>query len=141
MPLQNADSATDLALGSAGGLALGAAVSVAIYVGLSTIPLRWFFAATGALVTMLAAGLAAEAVHQLSNAGLVPASIDVTLWDTSWLLSDDSFLGRLLHVLVGYRDRPTVPEAIVYAATIAAILLLSRYQKSATHAVSARSSA
>jgi len=142
--LQNADTAANLALGSAGGLALGAAVSVAVYIGLSTIPLRWFFAATGALVTMLAGGLAAEAVHQLSNAGLVPTSIDVTLWDTSWLLSDDSFVGRLLRVLLGYRDRPTVPEAIAYAATIAGILLLSRHrklQKLAAHAVSARSSA
>ncbi len=141
--LQNADSATDLALGSAGGLALGVAVSIAIYVGLSTIPLRWFFAATGALVTMLAAGLAAEAVHQLSNAGLVPTSIDTTLWDTSWVLSDDSLLGRLLHVLLGYRDRPTVPEITAYAATIAGILLLSRHQqqRAAAHAASARASA
>jgi len=139
--LQNTDSATALVLGSAGGLALGVAVSVAIYIGLSTIPLRWFFAATGALVTMLAAGLAAEAVHQLSNAGLVPTSIDATLWDTSWLLSDDSLLGRLLHVLLGYRDRPTAPELVAYAATITGIVLLARQQRAATLAARARSSA
>ncbi len=139
--LQNADSTADLALGSAGGLALGAAVSVAVYVGLSTIPLRWFFAATGALVTFLAAGLAAEAVHQLSSAGLVPASIDATLWDTSWLLSDDSLFGRLFHVLLGYRDRPTALEAVAYVATVAGILLLSRQQRAATHVVSTRPSA
>jgi high-affinity iron transporter len=89
---------------------------------------------------LLAGGLAAEAVHQLSNAGLVPASFDVTLWDTSWLLSDDSLLGRLLHVLLGYRDRPTAPEAVAYVATISAILLLSRHNKVPRQAISASSS-
>ena len=136
--LQNTDTAAGLALGSAAGLALGAALSLAIYLGLSTIPLRWFFAATGALVTMLAAGLAAEAVHQLSNAGLVSPAFDTTLWDSSWLLADDSFVGRLLHVLLGYRDQPTALEAAAYVATIAAIVLLSRYQHASAQAASAR---
>jgi high-affinity iron transporter len=138
--LQNTDTAAGLALGSAAGLALGAALSLAIYLGLSTIPLRWFFAATGALVTMLAAGLAAEAVHQLSNAGLVAPAFDTTLWDSSWLLADDSFVGRLLHVLLGYRDQPTALEAAAYVATIAAIVLLSRHQHALAQAASARKS-
>ncbi len=29
-----------------------------------------------------------------------------TIWDTSWLLSQDSIAGRLLHTLVGYSDAP-----------------------------------
>ena len=70
-----------LVLGSAGGLALGAAVSAVVYLGLAAVPLRRVFAVTGALVTLLAAGLAAQAVHQLSNAGLLNV-LDGTLWDT-----------------------------------------------------------
>jgi high-affinity iron transporter len=139
--LQNTDTAAGLAVGSAAGLGLGALVSAAIYFGLSAIPLRWFFTATGALVTMLAAGLAAEAVHQLSNAGLVSPLLDTTLWNSSWLLADDSFVGRLVHVLLGYRDHPTALEATVYVATIAGIVLLARYQHAAAQAASARKSA
>lgn len=139
--LQNADTAAGLALGSAAGLALGAGVSVVVYLGLSAIPLRWFFTVTGVLVTLLAAGLAAEAVHQLSNAGLVPASLNPTLWDASWLLSDHSIVGRVLHVLIGYRDRPALLEGVAYLATVAGIVLLSRYREAVLHAVSARFSA
>lgn len=137
--LQNASSGAELALGSAGGLLLGAAVSAAIYFGLSAIPLRWFFAVTGVLVTLLAAGLAAEAMHQLSNAGLVPPQLDTTVWDTSSLLSNDSWLGRLLGVLLGYRDRPTTIELMAYVATIGVIFMLSRHQKAARAQVTAGS--
>lgn len=136
--LQNVDTAAGLALGSAGGLALGATVSAVIYLGLSAIPLRRVFTTTGVLITLLAAGLAAEAVLQISNAGLVPAAFDATLWDSSWLLSERGWPGRVLHVLVGYRDRPTLIEAVAYAMTVAAILLLSRWHKSTPGPVAAR---
>ena len=127
--LQNGDGAADLAIGSAGGLALGIATSAALYLGLAAIPLRKVFAVTGLLVTLVAAGLAAEAVHQLSNAGLIASSFDGELWDTSWLLSAESPVGRVLHVLAGYRDRPTLGEALAYFATLAAILTLSKVRR------------
>ncbi len=126
--LQNADSAGALALGSAGGLALGALASAVLYFGLAAIPLRAVFSTTGVLVTLLAAGLAAEAVHQLSNAGLIAPVFDAQLWDSSWLLSEQSMVGRVLHVLVGYRDRPTLGQGLAYVATIAAIFSLSKLQ-------------
>jgi len=122
--MQGGSNAAALALGSAGGLALGAAVSAVVYTGLMVVPLRRVFAVTGALVTLLAAGLAAEAVRQLSNAGLIDV-LDGTLWDSSWLLSEDSWPGRVLHVLIGYIDRPTAVEVLAYVATIATIYLLS----------------
>lgn len=125
--LQNGDGAAGLALGSAGGLALGALASAVLYLGLSAIPLRAVFSTTGVLVTLLAAGLAAEAVHQLSNAGLMPEILDGGLWDSSWLLSEQSLTGRVLHVLAGYRDRPTVGEGLAYAATLGGILTLANF--------------
>ena len=113
-----------LAVGSAGGLALGALVSAVVYLGLAAIPLRRLFGVTSALVTLLAAGLAAQAVQQLSNAGVLNL-LDSTLWDSSWLLSEESWPGRVLHVLVGYMDRPTLMQAIAYLVTVVAIVLLS----------------
>jgi high-affinity iron transporter len=127
--LQSSEKAPSLVLGSAGGLLLGALASAGLYFGLSAIPLRRVFATTGVLVTLLAAGLAAEAMHQLSNAGLIPDTLDRTLWDTAWLLSGESLAGRVLHVLIGYRERPGLLEAAAYATTVLVILALARLQQ------------
>ena len=59
---------------------------------------------TSVLIALLAAGMAAQAVRFLQAAGVVTALRD-KIWDTSWLLSDSSIVGRMLHVLVGYTAR------------------------------------
>lgn len=136
--MQGKDTAAELLLGSGIGLLLGAAVSLVLYLGLAAIPLKRMFSVTGALVTLLAAGLAASAVQQLSNAGLLNV-FDTKLWDTSWLLSQDSWPGRVLHVLIGYMDRPTGMQLIAYAITACTIFGLA-YSRRAP-AVSKQSSA
>jgi len=78
----------------------------------------------GILLAFLAAGLAAQAVHQLSNAGVLNI-LEAPLWDSSWLLSEESWPGRVLHVLIGYMDRPSVLQGVVYAVTASAIIALS----------------
>lgn len=122
--MQGNDTMSELLIGSGIGLLLGAAVSMVLYFGLAAIPLKRMFSVTGVLVTLLAAGLAAAAVKELSNAGLLSV-LDTRLWDTSFLLSEDSWPGRVLHVLIGYMDRPTGMQLIAYVATAATIFLLS----------------
>ena len=143
--MQGASNTAALALGSLGGLLLGAAVSAVVYSGLMVVPLKRVFTVTGVLVTLLAAGLAAEAVRQLSNAGLINV-LDGTLWDTSWLLGEDSWPGRVLHVLIGYMDRPNGIEVLAYVATVATIFLLAQRvhqrpvtEKAKLHALAASS--
>ncbi len=126
--MQETGQAAALALGSAGGLVLGAAVSAVVYTGLMAVPLRRVFTVTGVLVTLLAAGLAAEAMHQLSNAGVVNV-MDRTLWDSSWLLGEDSWAGRVLHVLIGYIDRPNGIELLAYVLTAGGIALLATWPR------------
>lgn len=122
--MQGNDTMSELLIGSGIGLLFGAAVSMVLYFGLAAIPLKRMFSVTGVLVTLLAAGLAAAAVKELSNAGLLNV-LDTRLWDTSFLLSEDSWPGRVLHVLIGYMDRPTGMQLIAYVATAATIFLLS----------------
>jgi high-affinity iron transporter len=69
--------------------------------------------------------MAAQSVQFLNNAGLVVA-LDRTIWDTSWLLSDGSIFGRMMHTLIGYTERPTEMQLLVYIATIFAMFLLMR---------------
>jgi high-affinity iron transporter len=125
----------DMMLGGALGVLAGAGVSALIYLGLLTIPTRQLFSVTSGLITLLAAGLAAQAVAFLQQAGYIEA-LTSTVWDTSWLLSDGSVVGRLVHTLIGYTDRPTAAQLVVYLLTIAIIVELMRSQRLRTFAAS-----
>jgi high-affinity iron transporter len=118
-------STVAMLIGGALGVLTGAGVSALMYFGLLTIPAGRLFAATSGLITLLAAGLAAQAVAFIQQGGAVEV-LTTPVWDTSWLLSDDSIAGRLLHTLIGYTDQPTGAQLIVYLATIAIIVVLMR---------------
>lgn len=124
--LASGESGWDIFAGGLAGLALGAATSFATYYGLVAIPSRHLFAVTTWLITLLAAGLAAQCVGFLQQAGLVTALSD-TAWDTSWLLSDKSIFGRVLHTLIGYADQPSAMQVAVYLATLAAIIAATKF--------------
>src|SRR6478736_1664379 len=107
------------------GIAAGAAFSALTYFGLLAIPNRYIFSVTSWLIALLAAGMAAQSVQFLNNAGLVIA-LDHTVWDTSWLLSEGSIFGRLLHTLIGYTERPTEMQLVVYVCILIAMFVLMR---------------
>jgi high-affinity iron transporter len=114
-----------LLLGGVLGVFAGAAVSWVLYRGLVAIPLKRLFDVTGALVALLAAGMAGQAAATLAGADLIPAW-GWQLWDTSWLLPDSSILGRGLHALAGYSDRPMGVQLVAYVATLLTLLVASR---------------
>jgi high-affinity iron transporter len=118
-------SVSSLLAGSALGLVAGAAFTALTYFGLLAIPNRYIFSVTSWLIALLAAGMAAQAVHFLNNAGWLVA-FDRTVWDTSWLLSEGSVLGRFFHALIGYTERPTEMQLMVYAVTLIAMFALMR---------------
>jgi high-affinity iron transporter len=111
--------------GGFAGLILGSSVCLLTYLGLITIPARYLFGVTSALIALLAAGMAAQAIAFLEQANILTA-LDETMWNTSWILSDSSFLGRALHTLVGYVDQPTAMQVVVYAATLGTIVVLMK---------------
>jgi high-affinity iron transporter len=118
-------SAANLAIGGFTGLALGAAVCLLTYFGLMRIPQRALFATTTALITLLAAGMAAQAVAFLERANWLN-SLDTVIWDSGWLLSETSIPGRALHTLIGYTDQPTEMQLLVYVCVLVVTFLLMR---------------
>jgi high-affinity iron transporter len=118
-------SAPAMMAGGTLGLFAGAVVSAVIYLGLLTIPVRYLFSVTSTLITLLAAGLASQAVAFFQQAGYGEVMLG-TIWDSSWLLSDDSLVGRLFHTLVGYTAQPTWAQLAIYLLTIGSILGLMR---------------
>lgn len=104
------------ALGVAGGLFAG----VLLYKGLLRIPTRYLFTVTGWMILLLAAGMAADAAGFLTQAGVLP-TLGNSIWNTSWLLTEHSLIGRVLHILVGYTQRPSGIQLLFYIATLALI--------------------
>ena len=118
-------SASALLVGGVLGIAAGAAFTALTYFGLLAIPSRHIFSVTTWLITLLAAGMAAQSVQFLNSAGVVEA-LGQTVWDTSWLLSEGSIVGKLLHILIGYTERPTEMQLLVYVAVLVAMYILMR---------------
>jgi high-affinity iron transporter len=118
-------SAASLTLGGLMGLALGVAVCLLTYFGLMRIPPRALFATTTVLITLLAAGMAAQAVALLERANWLTL-LDTVLWDSNWLLSESSIVGRALHTLVGYTDQPTEMQLLIYVVVVLATVMLMR---------------
>jgi len=119
------DSSWSVALGGFLGLALGAAVCLLTYFGLLRIPTRALFTTTTVLIALLAAGMAAQAAAFLERANWLTA-LDNVVWDSGWLLSDSSLVGRALHVLIGYTDQPTAMQLLVYLAILLITFVLMR---------------
>ena len=100
----------------------GAAIGIALYLGLLRIPMRYFFTATNWLLLLVAAGMAAQAANFLVQADLLPP-MGARLWDTSALLSDRSLFGQTLHALIGYDARPAGIQLAFYFVTVVIIVL------------------
>ncbi len=113
-------------LGGLLGLALGALVSVLTYLGLLRIPGRYLFAVTSLMIAFLAAGMAAQAIGFLEQANMVTV-LGTVLWDSSGILSDSSLFGKVLHTLIGYNDRPSGMQVVIYLAILAVTYVLMKF--------------
>jgi high-affinity iron transporter len=111
---------TQAASGSAwaalGGAVLGivaaAGLGWALFRGAVRLSVRRFFGVTSVLLLLVAAGLFSGGIGRLQGLGLLPAG--EVLWDTSWLVDDESLTGSFLNGLIGYRAKPSTPEALGY---------------------------
>jgi high-affinity iron transporter len=128
---------TGLAGGGVLGLGGGIAAGWLLYRGLLAIPLGKFLSVVGWLILLLAAGLAANAALYLNSAGVLPALVP-EMWNSSHLLDQKGVIGTLLHILIGYNDRPMGIQVVFYVATLAIILVLMRLARAGGHNSRAR---
>lgn len=124
------DSPAAMLTGGLLGVAGGMLVSLLLYRGMLAIPVRHFFTVTQTMIALLAAGMAGQAAALLASDDLVPTFGD-KLWDTSWLLPEKGdgaigMLGRSLHALVGYADKPSGIQVAAWLATLLVLVLLTR---------------
>jgi high-affinity iron transporter len=111
-----------------GGLC-GIIVGTLIYLGLVNFAGKYIFKVSSLLLILIAAGLSAQAAGILNSTGMVMALSD-ELWNSSWLIADNSFLGKMLSAVIGYIARPTELQGVLYFGTILIIVALLQIKKS-----------
>ena len=124
--MQMEDDMAAMLTGGLMGLVAGAALGIILYQGLIRIPMQYVFKVMGALLILLAAGMASQAANNLVLVDMLPPIVE-TLWDTSFILSDESLVGEILHVMVGYDAQPSGMQMMVFVATLALVTWL--YQR------------
>jgi high-affinity iron transporter len=100
-------------LGALLGLGVALVLAFAIYRLGAKLNLKRFFQVLGIVLMIFAAGLLADAVQNLQELGWLPFGNRV-LWDTSSAITQSSNFGDVLHSLVGYAERPTVLQGVVW---------------------------
>ncbi|WP_199258666.1 iron uptake transporter permease EfeU [Paracoccus binzhouensis] len=109
------------------GAALGVIVAIGagwgLYAGALRLDLRRFFRWTGIFILLVAAGLLAGSVKALHEAGLWNG-LQERVYDLSRILPESSPLGTVLSGLLGYREAPTLGEALAWGIFLAVTLTL-----------------
>ncbi|MGC1420237.1 MAG: FTR1 family protein, partial [Acidimicrobiales bacterium] len=78
-----------------------------------------FFQVLGIVLMVFAAGLLSDAVENLQQLKWLPFGTHV-VWNSSGIITESSSFGDVLHSLVGYADRPTVLQVVVWIAYVVA---------------------
>ena len=115
-----ATSAAQTIMGAVAGLAAAVVVGSLFFAGTRRLDLRRFFAVTGVLLLIFAAGLLARSVGEFQEAGLLPTLVD-HVWNTQAIVSSESTLGEILGALFGYTDSPSLLQVLVYAGYLAVV--------------------
>ncbi|MHB0886929.1 MAG: FTR1 family iron permease [Bacillota bacterium] len=98
-------------VGGLTGIAAAAILAWLLFRTTVRLDLRKFFAVTGALLVLFAAGLVARGLHEFQEAGLVPGLIE-HLWDTGRWLSQEGSAGAVLESLFGYSASPSLLQVL-----------------------------
>jgi high-affinity iron transporter len=107
------------------GAGLAVLTAALFFRGFARLNLRTFFRVTGILLLLVAAGLLSSAVNKLIGLGLVSPLVP-QVWNSAWLIRDDSVLGAVLGALVGYRSRPSLLEVLTFVGYFPPMLFALR---------------
>lgn len=122
------ESLSSLLISALGGFSLTLIIGFLIYKSAIKLLGKHLFQVTSVMLALIAAGMAAEAANFLVASGLISV-FQETLWDSSWLISQNSTIGQILHVLTGYIESPNVLELIFYLTTLVLAVVLPRFVK------------
>jgi high-affinity iron transporter len=118
-------SALSLTLAGVAGLVAAGLTFWLLQLGGRLITWRRFFRLTEALLLLLAGALLVGGLDHLISLGVLPTLMD-PVWDSSWLLSDSSGVGKILADFAGYRAYPALISVLCWLAYWVVIWALLR---------------
>ncbi|WP_342638137.1 FTR1 family protein [Orientia tsutsugamushi] len=98
-------------------------IGYGLYNGLIIIAPKYLFKVSLGVLIFIAAAMSSDAAAIMTSSGIIAGYSEV-LWDSSWLVLDDSFFGRFLKVLIGYTATPNTLQVIFYISTLLGLYML-----------------
>jgi high-affinity iron transporter len=105
-----------------------------IFAGSKRLELKNFFTVTSILLILFGAGLVAQGMHELQEAGFLPVLVE-HVWDINPplnadgsypLLHENGHLGSIFKALLGYNGNPSLLEVVTYLSYLLVVFVLWR---------------
>jgi len=105
------------------GLSISAACIWILFKGSIKLPLKQFFQYSSYLILLIVAGLVSLLIKGLQAYEYIPTLI-APLYDSSFILTNESVFGRLLGILMGYDASPSLLQLLGWLGYLLLILAL-----------------
>ena len=115
-----------LALAGVAGFVVALLTFWLLQLGGKLITWRRFFRVTEILLLLLAGSLLVGGLDHLISLDVLPTIID-PVWDSSWLLSDSTGVGKILADFAGYRALPALISVLLWVAYWIVVWALLRW--------------
>ena len=110
-------------IGAAAGIAIAVVLGYLIYRGALKVNLSRFFTITGALLIVVAAGVLADGIFDLQEAGVLPG-FAMRAFDISSTIPPDSWYGTLLKGTFNFQPDPSWLQVVAWIGYIVPVLFL-----------------
>jgi len=101
------NSSSNVLIGLVSGLSISGFLVWLLFKGSIKIPLKQFFLYSSYLVLFIVAGLVSLLIKGMQSYEYLPTYLS-PLYDSSWLLSNESIVGKFMGVLMGYDATPSL---------------------------------
>ena len=119
--LNQFDALQAMSLGTLLGLGICLSLAILLFFFMQALSSRFGNIAPWVVLLIFASGQLMNSLHLLVQVDLLPAS--AAIWNSEWLIDDESEYGHLLNVLFGYVAAPTILQISVFSAAICVPLL------------------
>jgi high-affinity iron transporter len=122
------------------GLALGVITWYGFQKGFQSFSQKAYFTVSSILLFLTAGGLLLSITRKLIELDWMPFG-QQTAWDSSRLLSEQSWIGKILAIVAGYHTHPAVASLVAYVAYwVVSLWLFHRAGRAATQVGAERTS-